>query len=183
MNLCVNARDAMRDGGELRIETENVSVDVEAARERPALVPGNYAALVVSDTGTGMTEEVQSHLFDPFFTTKESGKGTGLGLSTVYGIVKQSGGYIWVDSELGRGSTFTIYLPAVDAPLTTTITPEITKAEGQGETILLAEDDAGIARIDFHIPQSAWIRSAGGIRWSRSTADRESNTQNRFRFS
>jgi CheY-like chemotaxis protein len=145
MNLCINARDAMPDGGELRIETKNVLVDVEAARKLPALVPGDYAALVVSDKGTGMTEEVQVHLFDPFFTTKEHGKGTGLGLSTVYGIVKQSGGYIWVDSELGRGSSFTIYLPAVESPLTTTATiPEINHTEGQGETILLAEDDDGL---------------------------------------
>jgi len=145
MNLCINARDAMPDGGELRIETKNVLVDVEAARKLPALVPGDYAALVVSDKGTGMTEEVQVHLFDPFFTTKEHGKGTGLGLSTVYGIVKQSGGYIWVDSELGRGSSFTIYLPAVESPLTTTATiPEINQTEGQGETILLAEDDDGL---------------------------------------
>jgi signal transduction histidine kinase len=111
MNLCINSRDAMHDGGELKIETANISVDVEAARKRPALVPGNYVALVVSDTGTGMTDEVQAHLFDPFFTTKEPGKGTGLGLSTVYGIVKQSGGYVWVDSELGRGSSFTLYFP------------------------------------------------------------------------
>jgi CheY-like chemotaxis protein len=88
-----------------------------------------------------MTKEVQAHLFDPFFTTKELGKGTGLGLSTVYGIVKQSGGYIWVDSELGHGSTFTIYLPAVDAPLTTITTSEISQTKGQGETVLLAEDD------------------------------------------
>jgi PAS domain S-box-containing protein len=141
MNLCVNARDAMPDGGELSIETKNLSVDVEAARRYPALVPGNYAGLIVSDKGTGMTKDVQAHLFDPFFTTKEAGKGTGLGLSTVYGIVKQSGGYIWVDSELGRGSSFTIYLPAVEAPLTTTIVPAITHTEGEGETILLAEDD------------------------------------------
>jgi CheY-like chemotaxis protein len=141
MNLCVNARDSMGDGGELRIETKNVTVDVEAARKYPALVPGDYAVLVVSDNGTGMTNEVQAHLFDPFFTTKEPGKGTGLGLSTVYGIVKQSGGYIWVDSELGHGSTFTIYLPAVEAPLTTTVVPAIDHTEGDGETILLAEDD------------------------------------------
>jgi PAS domain S-box-containing protein len=141
MNLCVNARDAMGDGGELRIETKNVTVDVEATRKYPALVPGDYAVLVVSDNGTGMTKEVQAHLFDPFFTTKELGKGTGLGLSTVYGIVKQSGGYIWVDSELGHGSTFTIYLPAVDAPLTTITTSEISQTKGQGETVLLAEDD------------------------------------------
>ena len=141
MNLCVNARDAMGDGGELSIETKNVSVDVEAARKYPALVPGDYAVLVVSDNGTGMTKEVQDHLFDPFFTTKEAGKGTGLGLSTVYGIVKQSGGYIWVDSEVGRGSTLTIYLPAVEAPLTATVVPAINHTEGRGETVLLAEDD------------------------------------------
>jgi PAS domain S-box-containing protein len=144
MNLCVNARDAMCSGGELAIGSENISIDVEAARKRPAFVPGNYATLVVSDTGTGMTKEVQAHLFDPFFTTKESGRGTGLGLSTVYGIVKQSGGYVWVDSELGRGSSFRIYFPAVDAPLTATITPEIKKAEGQGEIILLVEDEEAL---------------------------------------
>jgi PAS domain S-box-containing protein len=144
MNLCVNARDAMANGGEVRIETSNVYVDADKAREHPALVPGDYVALVVSDNGTGMTKEVQSHLFDPFFTTKESGRGTGLGLSTVYGIVKQSGGYIWLDSELGRGSIFTIHLPAVESPVTATITPEIKKCEGQGETILLAEDDTAL---------------------------------------
>ncbi len=144
MNLCVNARDAMRNGGELAIGTENVSFDVEAARKLPAFVPGDYSALVVSDTGTGMTKEIQARLFEPFFTTKESGSGTGLGLSTVFGIVKQSGGFIWVDSELGRGSSFTIYFPAVDMPLTTTITPEIKDAEGQGEIILLVEDDEAL---------------------------------------
>jgi len=144
MNLCVNARDAMRDGGELRIETKNVSVDAEAASRYPTFVPGDYAALVVSDNGTGMTKEVQSHLFDPFFTTKELGRGTGLGLSTVYGIIKQSGGYIWVDTEVGRGSSFSIYFPAVDAPLMSVITPEIKDAEGQGEIILLVEDDEAL---------------------------------------
>jgi signal transduction histidine kinase/ActR/RegA family two-component response regulator len=144
MNLCVNARDAMPNGGELAIRTENVSIDVEAARKRLGLVPGKYASLVVSDTGTGMTKEVQARLFEPFFTTKESGRGTGLGLSTVYGIVKQSGGYIWFDSELGRGSSFTLHLPPVDAPLTTTITPVIKEAEGQGEIILLVEDEEGL---------------------------------------
>jgi PAS domain S-box-containing protein len=144
MNLCVNSRDAMEHGGEVRILTENLSIDVEEARKRPALLPGNYVALVVSDSGTGMTKEVQFRLFEPFFTTKESGRGTGLGLSTVYGIVKQSGGYIWVESEVGRGSTFTVYFPAVDAPLTTTMTPEVHDAEGQGETILVVEDDEAL---------------------------------------
>ena len=144
MNLSVNARDAMPDGGELRIHTANVSVDVAAARKRPALVPGNYVALIVGDSGTGMTREIEDHLFDPFFTTKEPGKGTGLGLSTVYGIVKQSEGYIWVDTGLGRGSSFTIYLPALDAPLTRSITPAVTRCEGQGETVLLVEDDGAL---------------------------------------
>jgi PAS domain S-box-containing protein len=155
MNLCINARDAMRNNDELTIGTGNVTIDLEAARKRPALIPGNYATLVVSDTGTGMTQEVQAHLFDPFFTTKETGKGTGLGLSTVYGIVKQSGGYISVDSELGRGSTFTVYFPAVDAPLTTTVTPEIRNSEGHGEIILLVEDEDALresmsAYLDLH---------------------------------
>jgi PAS domain S-box-containing protein len=141
MNLCVNARDAMPDGGTLVIRTQHLSIDVEAARMRPALVPGDYAALVVDDTGTGMTKEVQEHLFDPFFTTKELGKGTGLGLSTVFGIVKQSGGYIWVDSKVGQGSSFTVYLPAVDAPVTASTTPEIREVDGHGEVILLVEDE------------------------------------------
>ncbi len=141
MNLCVNARDAMPNGGELTIETSNISFDAGAANISPALLPGKYAALILRDTGTGMTKEVQYRLFEPFFTTKDSGKGTGLGLSTVFGIIKQSGGYIWVDSELGRGSSFTIYLPAVDAPLTTVVIPEITDADGHGEVILLVDDE------------------------------------------
>ena len=146
MNLCVNARDAMPNGGVLAIETENVSINVETSRKRPAFVPGKYAALIVRDTGTGMTKEIQSRLFEPFYTTKESGKGTGLGLSTVFGIVKQSGGYIWVDSELGQGSSFTIYLPAVDALLTALVIPEIKDAEGNGEVILLVDDDNALRK-------------------------------------
>jgi PAS domain S-box-containing protein len=141
MNLCINARDAMQSNDELTISTDNVSLNLEEAQKRPGLIPGNYVALVVRDTGTGMTDEVQAHLFDPFFTTKEAGKGTGLGLSIVYGVVKQNRGYISVDSQLGRGSTFTIYFPAVDAPLTMTITPETRKYEGRGQIILLVEDE------------------------------------------
>jgi signal transduction histidine kinase/CheY-like chemotaxis protein len=144
MNLCVNARDAMPDGGELTIKTENISVDAEAVRERPAFVPGNYASLTVSDTGVGMDMEVQAHIFEPFFTTKKLGAGTGLGLSTVYGIVKQSGGYLWLNSEPGCGSSFSLYFPAVDQPLTTTITPEVKNSEGQSETILLVEDEEAL---------------------------------------
>ena len=144
MNLCVNARDAMPNGGGLTIKTENISVDAEAVRERPAFVPGNYASLTVSDTGVGMDMEVQARIFEPFFTTKNLGEGTGLGLSTVYGIVKQSGGYIWLNSEPGRGSSFSLYFPAVDEPLTTTITPEVKNIEGHSETILLVEDEEAL---------------------------------------
>jgi CheY-like chemotaxis protein len=144
MNLCINARDAMPNGGRLTVETHNLSVNAESVRERPALLPADYAVLIVSDTGAGITKEVQAHIFEPFFTTKESGSGTGLGLSMVYGVVKQSEGYIWVKSEPGRGSSFTIYLPAVEAPLTTTAASEVTVAEGQGEIVLLVEDEEAL---------------------------------------
>jgi PAS domain S-box-containing protein len=142
MNLVVNARDAMPQGGTLTIETANVDLGEDYARRHVNVQPGPYVKLVVSDTGHGMDEETQGRIFEPFFTTKEQGKGTGLGLSTVYGIVKQSGGHISVESAPGRGATFTIYLPRV-AQAAIPVVKEIFPPDVPrgSETVLIVEDE------------------------------------------
>ena len=145
MNLAVNARDAMPRGGKLIIETANVELDETYALRHPPCSAGRYVLLAVTDSGMGMSPETKGRIFEPFFTTKELGKGTGLGLSTVYGVVKQSGGYIWVYSELGKGSSFKIYLPRLDGSewqnQPKESAPELLRGT---ETVLLAEDDPSV---------------------------------------
>ena len=153
MNLVVNARDAMPEGGRLTIETANVELDEAYVRGHVGVKPGRYLMLSVSDTGAGMTQEVKERVFEPFFTTKGAGKGTGLGLSTVYGIVKQSGGNIWVYGEPEKGAAFKIYLPRVDEP-TEVFKEKLVKDLPRGsETVLLVEDEEEVRKLAAQILQ------------------------------
>lgn len=152
MNLSLNARDAMAAGGRLTIETANTTIDAEDCRTCPQAAPGRFVQLRVADTGCGMSPEVRSHLFEPFYTTKGPGKGTGLGLATVYGIVQQNGGFITVASEVGRGTTVSIFLPVIDQadhvePLRSTPRPESRPIQAGRATVMLVEDEDAVRRV------------------------------------
>ena len=157
LNFAVNAVDAMPNGGTLTIETHNVTVDENVAKNRPVVPLGSYVMLAVTDTGCGMDNQIKARIFEPFFTTKELGKGTGLGLATVYGVIKQSGGWVWVESEPGKGTRFEVYLPQATGVEETLTTPtKIALAASRGETILIAEDEDAVRDL-----ASRFLKAAG----------------------
>jgi CheY-like chemotaxis protein len=163
MNLAVNARDAMPDGGRLTLETSDVVVDDSSAADNHEARPGPHVVLSVTDTGVGMSPAVRARLFEPYFTTKPAGRGTGLGLSTVYGIVRQSDGHLSVTSEVGRGSTFRVLLPIADAEATPEVDTTAQKLPGGAEHILLVEDEPSVrrmarellTRLGYHVTEAA----------------------------
>jgi signal transduction histidine kinase/CheY-like chemotaxis protein len=155
MNLVVNARDAMPDGGQITIATGRIALNDKYCLGHEPVTVGDYVMLEVRDTGCGMDEPTKARVLEPFFTTKEPGKGTGLGLASVYGIVKQSGGYVSVSSELGRGTTFKLYFPQVQGQIDSETTPIITRSMSGNETILLVEDETALREITASILRSA----------------------------
>ncbi|MFQ5527651.1 MAG: ATP-binding protein [Thermoanaerobaculia bacterium] len=167
LNLNLNSRDAMPEGGEISIATENVFLEDESLREHVAVSPGHYVSLTVSDSGCGMSPEVKSRAFDPFFTTKEPDKGTGLGLSTVYGIIKQSGGYIWVESEIDRGTHVEILLPATEERIQQApVLPPVEELCAGDKTILLTEDNRIVRELSKKILEEKGYRV-----WAVETAE------------
>jgi CheY-like chemotaxis protein len=174
VNLAVNARDAMPLGGRLNIETSNLRLDENYASTHMGVTPGEFVLIAVSDNGTGMDAETLRRIFEPFFTTKEKGKGTGLGLATVYGIVKQTGGDIWVYSELGHGTTFKLYFPRVSEPPNDVTAAEVAQAQGHSETVLVVEDEQAVRDLTVRMLEKLGYRlltaSSGGeaIEISRS---------------
>ena len=148
MNLAVNARDAMPDGGALTVRSSILAVEKAEAAQRPPMTPGRYVLLSVTDTGVGMDDATKAHIFEPFFTTKETGKGTGLGLATVYGVVKQSGGFIWVTSSPGKGTTFEIYFPQASGPVhKLDLETKPQTIPHSSDTVLVVEDEAGVREL------------------------------------
>lgn len=159
LNLAVNARDAMPEGGVLTIETDNATIVPDAGRDTTGLPPGDYAVIRVADTGCGISPDARPRIFEPFFTTKELGKGTGLGLSTVFGIARQSNGHVEVESEVGEGTAFVVYLPRCEQPQEeSTLDAEPSGQRGGGETILVIEDDGMVRRVVVHVLEAAGYR-------------------------